>query len=205
MAPERNMALVLFLAFFVFLQGAFGGLICEELPMEQCSYAVSESGYRCLLETEETTKFQCKTSGVIANNDIHDHIETDECIKACGLDRNIVGISSDGLIDSRSLSNICSFDCSLNCPNIVDLYNDLAMAEGADLTEMCKALQNSPRRMMMVSKVVRSSGIASGPVSAAFASAPYAAAAAFDEVLSPTASIEYDQSFSDGAWAPAPL
>ncbi|XP_027174894.1 uncharacterized protein LOC113774549 [Coffea eugenioides] len=189
------MALVLFLVFSLLLQGAFGELICEELPAEMCAFSISSSGKRCLLETyaptDATTKYQCKTSEVAVNINMNGHVETEECIKACGLQRNVVGISSDTLLDSGFASELCSQDCSENCPNIVDLYNDLALAEGLNLSEMCKALKNSPRRIMAQ---VRSSGSASGPASSA--AAPFAA-----EALNP-ASVE---SLYSAAWAPAPL
>ncbi|KAL3518118.1 hypothetical protein ACH5RR_020707 [Cinchona calisaya] len=171
------MALVIFLAFSLLLQGALGELLCEELPIEMCSFSISSAGKRCLLETyasttDAATKFQCKTSEVLVNINMNGHIETDECIRACGLDRNVVGISSDTLIDSRFASKICSSGCSDNCPNIVDLYNDLALAEGMELSGMCMALQNSPRRMMAQ---VRGSGSASGPASSA--AGPFGSAA----------------------------
>ena len=188
-----------------------------------CAFSISSSRKRCLLETyaptDATTKYQCKTSEVAVNINMNGHVETEECIKACGLQRNVVGISSDTLLDSGFASELCSQDCSENCPNIVDLYNDLALAEGKrsgfwyessmldwmrgvkswccwiliaftglNLSEMCKALKNSPRRIMAQ---VRSSG----PASSA-AAAPFAA-----EALNP-ASVE---SLYSAAWAPAPL
>lgn len=107
--------------------------MCEELPIGMCSYAISSAGNRCSLETYATsfgsTEFQCKTSQVMVEN-IREHIESDECIKACGLDRNSVGISSDTLVDPRFASKICSSPCSDNCPNILHLYHNLALAEG---------------------------------------------------------------------------
>ncbi|KAK3003380.1 hypothetical protein RJ639_018132 [Escallonia herrerae] len=59
------MAWVLFLVLSLFLQGALGEIICEELPARMCSYSISSSGKRCFLEnyasTDGTTEFQCKT------------------------------------------------------------------------------------------------------------------------------------------------
>lgn len=128
----ENFVFLFFL--IIFLEFYTGELICEELPAEICSFSISSSGKRCLLETyastDQATKFLCKTSEVRVNVKMNSHIETEECIKACGLDRYSVGISSDTLFDSRFAPKICSPDCSDNCPNIVDLYHDLALAEG---------------------------------------------------------------------------
>ncbi|CAI9778732.1 unnamed protein product [Fraxinus pennsylvanica] len=45
------MKVIIFLAFALFLQGALGVLVCEELPVGLCSFSVTSSGKRCLLET----------------------------------------------------------------------------------------------------------------------------------------------------------
>lgn len=115
--------------------------MCEELPVEICSFAISSFGNRCLLET--TTRpyassseefLQCRTSPVqvltVNDDNLREYIESDDCIRSCGLDRNSIGISSDALLDPFSVSKICSSACSDNCPNILDLYHNLAMAEG---------------------------------------------------------------------------
>ncbi|KAL3530831.1 hypothetical protein ACH5RR_010153 [Cinchona calisaya] len=176
------MALLLFLAFSLLLQGAFGELVCEELPVGMCSFAISSTGKRCLLETYASnvgpTKFQCKTSEVMVNNNMREYIETDHCINACGLDRKAVGISSDILLDPRFAAKICSPDCSNRCPNILDLHQDLALVEGMLLSELCRALRNSPRRAM--SQLVSSS--ASGPV---VSSEPWGPASVESSALAP--------------------
>lgn len=59
-----------------------------------------------------------------------DYIETDACVKACGVDRNSVGISSDALLEPQFTAKLCSPACYQNCPNIVDLYFNLAAGEG---------------------------------------------------------------------------
>lgn len=64
------------------------------------------------------------------DDDVREYIESDDCIRSCGLDRNSIGISSDALLDPFSVSKICSSACFHNCPNILDLYHNLAMAEG---------------------------------------------------------------------------
>lgn len=59
-----------------------------------------------------------------------DWIETDECVRACGVDRNSVGISSDSLMESQFTAKLCSPACYQDCPNIIDLYFNLAAGEG---------------------------------------------------------------------------
>lgn len=113
-----------------------GELVCENLAVGMCSFAVASSGNRCLLETQsdETTSaaaaLECKTSDIIAGNNLHQHIESDECLMACGLSRKSVGISSDNLLEPRFVRKLCSPRCRRNCHNIVDLYSSLALGEG---------------------------------------------------------------------------
>lgn len=59
-----------------------------------------------------------------------EHIETDACVNACGVDRRTVGISSDSLLEPQLTAKLCSASCYQNCPNIVDLYFNLAAGEG---------------------------------------------------------------------------
>ncbi|KAA8549345.1 hypothetical protein F0562_001029 [Nyssa sinensis] len=146
-----------------------GEIICEELPVGMCSFSIASSGKRCLLETytsdDGTLEFQCKTSEVVVEN-MPEWIESDECTSACGVDRYSVGISSDSLLDPQSSAKLCSSACYQNCPNIVDLYHNLALAEGVFLADLCKAQKTNPRRAMAQ---LLSSGAASGPASAAAA------------------------------------
>jgi len=171
------MALILFLVFSLFLQGALGEIICEELPVGKCSFSIASSGNRCLLETSMSTDgnivFQCQTSHVMVNN-MAELVETDECVKACGVNRKSVGISSDSLLERQFTANLCSPACYQNCPNIVDLYYNLAIGEGVFLPDLCKVNRNMPRRAMTQ---LLSSGVASGPASATAAS-PVSAVAA---------------------------
>ncbi|CAN1150659.1 hypothetical protein LINPERPRIM_LOCUS18080 [Linum perenne] len=122
------------------LHGVLGDLVCEELPVDKCAYSISESGKRCVLENyisrNGMVNYQCKTSEVVVDN-MKDMIESEECIKACGVDRNTVGISSDYLLTRKFVSQLCSRPCFQSCPNIVDLYSNLALAEGMDLYGMC--------------------------------------------------------------------
>ncbi|XP_022867200.1 uncharacterized protein LOC111386929 [Olea europaea var. sylvestris] len=187
------MKMIVFLAFALFLQGALGELICEELPVGLCSFSIASSGKRCLLETyasnDGTMDFQCKTSEVVAIN-LHDYIEADECMDACGVDRKSVGISSDTLLDSQFTAKLCSPQCYLNCPNIVDLYYNLALGEGAFLPDLCKSQRANSRRSMAQ---IQSSGTAFGPISAA--AGPMSAASPFP-FPSPSSSLDC---------APAPM
>ena len=107
--------------------------MCERLDQSTCAFAVSSSGLRCVLEKRVQRGGKevhvCRTSGIEADR-FRDWVETDECVEACGLDRNSLGISSDSLLESRFREKLCSTKCSSGCPNIVDLYFSLAAAEG---------------------------------------------------------------------------
>lgn len=106
---------------------------CEELPQDLCAFSVSTESKRCVLEStpraDGTTEYQCRTSEVRVEK-LADWIETDECVRACGLERESVGISTDALLDQEFTAKLCSPACYQNCPNIVDLYFNLAAAEG---------------------------------------------------------------------------
>nr|GMD27749.1 (+)-gamma-cadinene synthase [Ipomoea batatas] len=178
-----------FLACFslLFIQTAFGDLICEQLPVGICSFSIASSGKRCVLETyasgDGTMKLQCKTSEAVVGTNMYmrEHIETDECIAACGVDRKSLGISSDSLLDHRFTAKLCSPQCYQNCPNIVDLYYSLASEEGVLLPDLCKALRTISGRAM-TSRFL-SSGAAFGPAASA-AAAPTASEAAFGPISS---------------------
>ncbi|CAK7328474.1 unnamed protein product [Dovyalis caffra] len=134
------MAFIIFLAFSLFLHGALGELICEQLPVDLCAYSVATSGQRCLLENyvakDGTVKYECKTSEVVVDS-LNEWIETDECVNSCGLRRETVGISSDNLLQPQFLAKLCSDACYQVCPNIVDLYSNLALGEGTYLPKLC--------------------------------------------------------------------
>ncbi|KAJ3703369.1 hypothetical protein LUZ61_007074 [Rhynchospora tenuis] len=143
--------LSLLAAFSVLLPSAFANVICEELSNDLCAFSISSSGKRCLLESNlqgGVTKYTCRTSEVVVPN-MSDWIETDECVHMCGLDRNTIGISSDALLEQSFREKLCSDNCYNTCPNIVNLYSDLAAGEGASLPEMCKAVKGSRDRMML--------------------------------------------------------
>lgn len=98
-----------------------------------CAFSIASSGKRCTLETAigeaGAAEYQCRTSEVVVEA-MTEWIETDDCVKACGIDRNTVGISSDYLMEPQFTAKLCSPACYHNCPNVVDLYFNLAAGEG---------------------------------------------------------------------------
>jgi hypothetical protein len=57
-------------------------------------------------------------------------IETDECLDACGLPRMTLGLSTDALLEPGFTRKLCLSSCRSMCPNIDDLYTNLAAEEG---------------------------------------------------------------------------
>ncbi|KAL8115416.1 hypothetical protein AgCh_022053 [Apium graveolens] len=164
-----------------------------------CAFSVASTGNRCVLESYGSnagnTEFQCKTSDVFAEN-VAQWIEDDHCVEACGVDRKTVGISSDSLSEPRIIASVCSTACYDNCPNIVDLYYNLALAEGAYLPNLCKARNAVPRReMSQLLAWAPLSGNAESYGSSAWTPAPTPIP------VSPPINAESDES---GAWAPVP-
>ncbi|KEH26321.1 hypothetical protein MtrunA17_Chr6g0472041 [Medicago truncatula] len=160
----RNLVIVAFV-FFVAVEGTLGGIECENLNQDTCAFAVSYAGKRCVLEKHVKRngeeKYTCRTSEIEADK-LKDHIESDQCIKSCGLDRKSFGISSDSLLESSFTKNLCSPQCYKSCPNIVDLYFNLAAGEGVFLPKLCEAQGANARREMAE---IKSSGIAApGPL-----------------------------------------
>lgn len=131
------------------VQSAF--LTCEELPTEVCAFSVSSTGNRCVLEKalkmDGTLQFQCQSSAVMAE-ELVEWIESEECINACGLERMAVGMSTDCLLESESSRKLCSSKCRNNCPNIVDLYVNLAAGEGISLPSMCESQKIRSRKLI---------------------------------------------------------
>ncbi|KAJ6672077.1 PAR1 PROTEIN [Salix viminalis] len=132
MAPSLNILSVMAIALVICVQGTLGEIACEHLDQDTCAYAISSAGKRCVLE------------------------KTDECIKACGLDRKSLGISTDSLLESSFAQQLCSPQCYDSCPNVVDLYFNLAAAEGVFLPKLCEAQEGSARRGLMAD--IKSSG-----------------------------------------------
>ncbi|XP_010262709.1 PREDICTED: uncharacterized protein LOC104601167 [Nelumbo nucifera] len=165
MAPSTTITILLplFFSLSVSLHGVLGEIICENLPKDLCAFSIASSGQRCLLETyltDGTTEYQCRTSDVIVER-MTEWIESDECVRACGVDRNSVGISSDALLEPQFTAKLCSPACYQNCPNIVDLYFNLAAGEGAFLPDLCMAQRTNPHRAMIE---LLSNGAAAGPI-----------------------------------------
>ncbi|KAH0468954.1 hypothetical protein IEQ34_002186 [Dendrobium chrysotoxum] len=148
------------------LPSSLGSVICEDLPLDLCAFSISSTGKRCLLESFPNMglEYQCTMADVKVER-ISDWIETDDCVKACGVDRSAVGISSDEFLQPRFTAKLCSSACYQSCPNIVDLYSNLAAAEGVYLPDLCEARQLNTRRSM----VELSSGVASGPAASGLA------------------------------------
>lgn len=177
MTSSFNILSVLALALTICVQGTLGEIACEHLDQDTCAYAISSSGKRCVLEksvkrTGEEA-YTCRASEIEADR-LRNWIETDQCIKACGLDRKSLGISSDSLLESRFAQQLCSPQCYDSCPNVVDLYFNLAAAEGVFLPGLCEAQEGNVRRGLMAD--IKSAGfVAPGPVKAvkyAYAPAP---------------------------------
>ncbi|KAJ0602332.1 hypothetical protein HanRHA438_Chr03g0138521 [Helianthus annuus] len=124
---------ILFLLFSFLLHGAQAEIICENLPIGLCSFSIASSGKRCVLENNVqdngNMEYQCNSSEIFVK-DMNEWIENDECLNACGVHRKTVGISSDSLLEPYFLARLCSDLCYKNCPNIVDLYHNLAIGEG---------------------------------------------------------------------------
>ncbi|GJX82901.1 PAR1-like protein [Tanacetum coccineum] len=138
------------------LQGSSGEIVCEDLPTEVCSFSIASSGKRCLLENtyensnDGKTGYQCRTSEVVVER-MSEYIETDECVKACGVDRNSVGISSDTLLEAKSGGeDLLLLLCYQNCPNIVYICR------------ICWKRTNKTPTSTMIELL--SSGAAAGPV-----------------------------------------
>ncbi|KAK9049340.1 hypothetical protein SSX86_031691 [Deinandra increscens subsp. villosa] len=147
------------------IEATLGSIACENLNKDSCSFAVSSNGKRCVLEKSVRRSgeevFVCSTSQIDADQ-VTNLIESDKCIEACGLDRNVLGISSDALLDSRFVQKLCSTRCYNGCPNIVDLYFSLGVGEGVYLPSLCRTEGDNKRRGM---SEIRSSGyVAPGPM-----------------------------------------
>ncbi|XP_071687332.1 uncharacterized protein [Rutidosis leptorrhynchoides] len=154
-----------FLPSLFFHGTTFGAIICEDLTNNNCSFAISSSGKRCVLEDFQDTKgkvaYQCRTSEVMVEN-MAGYIETNECVRACGVNRNATGISSDALLDKHSVVTLCSPACYQHCPNIVDLHFNLAIGEGVSLPDLCEQQRTNPDCSMI--QLLSSNVPADGPV-----------------------------------------
>ncbi|TVU19629.1 hypothetical protein EJB05_35790, partial [Eragrostis curvula] len=139
-----------------FVQSARGSdLVCEELPAEVCAFAVSSGGARCVLERTPEGAPRCQTSAVRVRA-LSGWVESDACVRACGADRNALGLPVVGdaaAEDRRLVRSLCSAACRDACTNVFDLYATLAAGEGVSLPAFCEAQKNaavSGNRRMMV-------------------------------------------------------
>lgn len=183
--------LLLLVASLFQIPGSLGEMVCEDLPIDHCAFSISSSGKRCVLEhyvnRQGRKEYQCKTSEVVVER-MSEYIETDECVRACGVDRKTVGISSDALLEPQFISKLCSPTCYQKCPNIVDLYFNLAAGEGGYLPFLCENQRRNPRRAMVE---LMSSGAAPGPVSAEFSETVATPAASPTSAPSPFAGLSF--------------
>ncbi|KAK4436752.1 hypothetical protein Salat_0009100 [Sesamum alatum] len=89
------------------------------------------------------------------------YIETDQCVNACGLQREGVEISFDTFLSSKFTAHLCSSACYQKCPNIVDLFLNLAAGERVSLPSICK---NQKEIYQTMYKVLSSDGPAAAPL-----------------------------------------
>ncbi|KAL2250448.1 UNVERIFIED_CONTAM: hypothetical protein Sindi_2167100 [Sesamum indicum] len=136
--------------------------------MNLCAFAIASSGKRCVLEKTKNARgeigFTCKTSEVVVER-LSGYLETDQCVNGCGLHREFIGLSSDVFISSEFTAHLCSPACFQNCPNIVDLYLNLAAGEGVSLPILCQNQKENHRAML----TILSNDGARGPVAAPLA------------------------------------
>ncbi|XP_020551455.1 uncharacterized protein LOC105167590 [Sesamum indicum] len=141
-------------------------VICENLPTKLCSFAVASSGKRCVLENYKNaqgkTDYTCKTSEVVVEK-LSGYIETNQCMNACGVHREFIGISSEAFLSSEFTARLCSSACYQNCPNIVDLFFNLAVGEGISLPALC---QNQKENHRAILEILSNGGATPDPVAA---------------------------------------
>ena len=84
-------------------------------------------------------KYQYRSSEVLVQK-ISKYIETDQCVQACGVDMNMIGISSNAFREPQVTSKLCSQAWYHECSNIVDLYFNLAAGEGKIFSKLSEKL-----------------------------------------------------------------
>ncbi|XP_072974841.1 uncharacterized protein [Typha angustifolia] len=154
MASKFFLSLAFAFLGFVSRASGVGDIACERLDVSTCAYAVSSLGLRCLLEKQVKRAglqevLVCQTSRIEAEG-IKNYIESDACIEACQLNRYAVGISTDSLLDAKFIRKLCSTKCYNSCPNIADLYFNLAAGEGVYLPNLCENEEKVARRELVV-------------------------------------------------------
>ncbi|PQM38276.1 uncharacterized protein Pyn_04939 [Prunus yedoensis var. nudiflora] len=179
---------VLALALAVCVQATLGlAITCEDLDQDTCAFAVSSSSKRCVLEKHVRRSgeeaYTCRTSEIEADK-LKDWVESEQCIKSCGLDRKSYGICSDSLLESRFTQKLCSPQCYDTCPNIVDLYFNLAAgeAQGANARRQMSEIRSSgfvapgpihPANLVAPGPINSANLVASTPTEVAPAQPPY--------------------------------
>jgi hypothetical protein len=106
-----------------------------------------------LVAGDGSVKYQCRSSEVLVQK-ISEYIETDQCVQACGVDRNMIGISSDALLEPQVTAKLCSPACYNECTNIIDLYFNLAAGEGKNFSELSEKIlkrKKSPCKLVVKS------------------------------------------------------
>ncbi|KAK3138610.1 hypothetical protein QOZ80_5AG0371060 [Eleusine coracana subsp. coracana] len=162
MASSVTAALAIVLVALTFaVQTSRGAeLVCEALPPHACAFAVSSGGKRCVLERTPEGLAQCQTSPLRVRGRLSGSawVESDACVRACGVDRAALGLPAVAGEDGRLVRALCSPACRDGCPNIVDLYATLAAGEGVSLPALCDeaqimenadAVSSGYRRMML--------------------------------------------------------
>ncbi|XP_076958013.1 uncharacterized protein LOC143633639 [Bidens hawaiensis] len=100
-----------------------GAIICEDLTKDNCSFAISSSGKRCVLEDFEDPKgkveYQCRTSEVMVEIMV-DYIESDDCVRACGVNRNATGVSLPDLCEQQRSHPDCAMIELLSSSSVAD-------------------------------------------------------------------------------------
>ncbi|KAL2234886.1 uncharacterized protein LOC105162404 [Sesamum indicum] len=166
MTSSMRFSLVIFFACSLFVQGTLAEVVCENLPANLCSFAISSTGKRCVLESYKIGRgeidYMCRTSEVVVER-LYGYIESDHCVKACGVHRESTSISSDVFLSSEFTAHLCSPACYQNCPNIVELFFNLAAGEGLSLPTLCHNQKENHRTMLAI---LNGDGAAAGPVAA---------------------------------------
>lgn len=137
-------------------------LECSMLPAEECAFAVSYTGNRCVLDKAlRSDHYTCETSNVKAGEDSPvEYVESNECVQACGVDRMTVGFSTDELTSHAFITKMCSRQCRNNCANLVDIYSNIIAGEGLTLSEFC----GEQRRAQLIAsrRLIDSAALAPG-------------------------------------------
>ncbi|MCO5565205.1 hypothetical protein L7F22_018878 [Adiantum nelumboides] len=149
-AAKASFLLTIMLIGLLHVNPVLGTIECEDLPVEDCAFAVSSSGARCVLEkvvkANAAPQYKCQTSIIMAERPT-EWIESEDCIKTCGLQRLSVGLSTDALLERDFTKRLCFSECRSKCPNINDLYTKLAAEEGMYLPTLCDSLKPRLRKL----------------------------------------------------------